>query len=379
MAETAAHLVDHVFPRVPLRQWVFSLPKRLRYFLRHDAERVHQVLRVFLGEVEKALLACAPGASTGARFGAVSFIHRFGSALNSNLHFHCCVIEGLFSTEGERLRFHSAQITETAIARVQRHTRRRVLRLFARRALLSPEAAEAMQDWAHGGGFSLHAEVRVSGNDRAGLERLLRYCARPVFASEGLEWREPDQRLVYRLPKPRPGGQTLLELTPAEFLDHLALLVPLPRKHRHRYHGVLAPNAPLRAMVTAYAGLPVSRAASLPTAAAAIAKPAAITGGGKAPSRTAYLWAVLLARIYEVLPLTCPRCGGEMRLIAFVTEAEPVRRILTHLGEPTTPPPISPARSPPLGETFDWDQAPALDPADAEPAPEFDFDQTVSW
>jgi hypothetical protein len=105
MAETAAHLVDHVFPRVPVRQWVFSLPKRLRYFLRHDAELVHQVLRVFLGEVEKALLACTHGAPAGARFGAVSFVHRFGSALNSNLHFHCCVIEGLFGTAGEGLHF----------------------------------------------------------------------------------------------------------------------------------------------------------------------------------------------------------------------------------------------------------------------------------
>jgi hypothetical protein len=110
-----------------------------------------------------------------------------------------------------------------------------------------------------------------------------------------------------------------------------------------------------------------------------VAKPAATTGEGKAPSRTAYLWAVLLARIYEILPLTCPRCGSEMRLIACVTEAEPVRRILTHLGEPTTPPPISPARSPPVWDAFVWDQTPAVDPANAEPTPEFDFDQTLHW
>jgi hypothetical protein len=109
------------------------------------------------------------------------------------------------------------------------------------------------------GGFSLNAEVRVSGKDRAGLERLLRYCARPVFASERLEWLKPDPRWVYRLPKPRPSGQTVLYLTPSEFLNPLALLVPPPRKHRHRYHGVLAPNAPLRSAVTAYAGLPVPR------------------------------------------------------------------------------------------------------------------------
>ena len=56
---------------------------------------------------------------------------------------------------------------------------------------------------------------------------------------------------------PRPDGQTVLYLTPLEFLDKLAALIPPPRKHRHRYHGVLAPNAPLRQAVTAYAGLPL--------------------------------------------------------------------------------------------------------------------------
>ena len=44
MDETAAHLVDHVFPRVPVRQWVLSLPKRLRYFLHQDARLVNAIL-----------------------------------------------------------------------------------------------------------------------------------------------------------------------------------------------------------------------------------------------------------------------------------------------------------------------------------------------
>ena len=92
-----------------------------------------------------------------------------------------------------------------------------------------------------------------------------------------------------------------------------------------------------------------------------------------------------------------------MRLIAAVTEPEPVRRILLHVGEPTTPPPISPARSPPLWDTVDWDQTPSDAPENGEPAPEFhkssgqtictaerpvrvaprevrdEFDQTVTW
>ena len=61
-------------------------------------------------------------------------------------------------------------------------------------------------------------------------------------------------------------------------------------------------------------------------------------------------WAKLLARIAEAFPLECPVCGGDIRLIAFITEPGPIRKILTHLGEPLEPPPVSPARGPPI----DW-------------------------
>ena len=67
-----------------------------------------------------------------------------------------------------------------------------------------------------------------------------------------------------------------------------------------------------------------------------------------------YLWAVLPAPIQEILPLICPVCGNDLQLITAVTDPEPVRRILLHVGEPTIPPPISPARSPPLWDSVDW-------------------------
>ena len=85
---------------------------------------------------------------------------------------------------------------------------------------------------------------------------------------------------------------------------------------------------------------------------------------------------MLLARIYEVFPLVCPHCGADMRVIAFITNGPTVRDILGHLGEPTTPPRIAPARGPPL-----WDAAthdPAADPL-LQSAPAFEFDQRIAW
>lgn len=59
-----------------------------------------------------------------------------------------------------------------------------------------------------------------------------------------------------------------------------------------------------------------------------------------------FAWAVLLAWIHEVFPLVCPRCSGEMRIIAFITDAGAVCEILAHQGEPTSPPRLMRARAP---------------------------------
>ena len=68
------------------------------------------------------------------------------------------------------------------------------------------------------------------------------------------------------------------------------------------------------------------------------------TGETTRPSPARYLWAALIARIYAVLPLSCPQCGAEMRIIAFIIEVVDVRALLGHLGEPATPPRIASAR-----------------------------------
>ena len=70
-------------------------------------------------------------------------------------------------------------------------------------------------------------------------------------------------------------------------------------------------------------------------------------------SKAHYLWAVLIARILEVFPLLCPLCGGQMRLIALITEGVQIRKILNHIGVNSEPAQISPARGPPLWDDCD--------------------------
>lgn len=394
MAEVGAHLTDHVLPWLPVRQWVLSVPKRLRPYLHHDPEVAGGVLHVFLRAIRSTLRDASPGAPRSvrdARMGAVSFLHRFGSSLNAHFHYHVVVLDGVFSgTEGDgkgsAVRFHEASALEPRHWEDLQHTvQRRVLRYFRHHDLLDESTTTDMLTWQASGGFSIDASVRIEGHDRRGIERLVRYCARPPFALHRLHavegnasLRSSDARLLYRLPAPTPDGRSVLVLSPLELLQRLARLIPPPRIHRHRYHGVLAPNAKLRTQVIALGRRDLDEGVGTATdedeATQTATSSSVIDGPGSSPRRSARIrWAQLLARIYEVLPLLCPSCGGQMRILAFLTDPPVVSAILLHLDLPHRPPRVAPARGPPQGD-FLLDQSPTFDLT--EPEPEFAFDQS---
>ena len=310
------------------------------------------------------------------------------------------VLDGVFDQgPGDGIRFHEAtHLAPDQWIELQRVIQRRVLRHFRARGLLDDDDAAGMLSWQGSGGFSVDASVRIEGEDRTGVERLLRYCARPPFALERLHalggtpsLASPEARLLCQFPRHTPDGRTQIVLSPLQLLERLARFVPPPRIHRHRYHGALAPHARLRPAVIAM-GTPV-----LQSEASAPLEPASTAGSSAAlpdpPPRPAsparIRWAVLLARIYEVLPLLCPACGGQMSILAFLTDPPLVYAILLHLDLPHRLPPLSPARGPPQGDLL-LDQTPAFDPgsprdpgrvgwgpADADPEPDYLFDQTL--
>jgi hypothetical protein len=291
MAQTAAHLADHVIPPVPVRQWVISVPKRLRGMLADRPRAVAALTKIFLDEIERSLITASRVTAAGdtpraacPRLGGISFLHRFGSALNHHVHLHACVTDGVFvpaaddaGCDAPPAFLPARPITAADLAALTVRVRRRVIRWFRMQQLLDAAAAADMLTWENSG-FSIDASVRITLIDRdvpsffQSLEHLLRYCARPPFALERLSViRGPDGRIArirYVLPRhkaanwvgpgrgrksTRPGADGVVELTPYEFLDRLADLVPPPRKHRHRYHGVFAPNHRLRKGVTALA------------------------------------------------------------------------------------------------------------------------------
>ena len=102
MAQTAAHLVEHVIPLVPVRQWVLALPIPLRLLLAAQPVLVTPLLQVVHRVITRHLLARAGLKADEADSGAVTLIQRFGSAANPNIHLHCLVLDGVYRrTDGE--------------------------------------------------------------------------------------------------------------------------------------------------------------------------------------------------------------------------------------------------------------------------------------
>jgi hypothetical protein len=145
MAQTAAHLADHVIPPAPVRQWVISVPKRLRGFLADRPRAVAAVKSIFLDEIERTLITASgvtavadtPRASRP-RLGGISFLHRFGSALNHHVHLHACVTDGVFvpaaadaGCDAPPAFLPARPITQADLAALTERVRRRVIRTLA--------------------------------------------------------------------------------------------------------------------------------------------------------------------------------------------------------------------------------------------------------
>ena len=183
-------------------------------------------------------------------------------------------------------------------------------------------------------GFSLHAAVRCAADDRQALEQLCRYITRPALANERVQTNAAGQ-VVLKLKTAWRDGTTHLVMSPLEFMQRLAALVPRPRLHLIRFHGVLAPNAKMRALVVPQEVL---------QAPAQEAKPAECETNCAHHRPVRLSWAKLLKRVFEVDMEHCPNCGGELKIIAAILEQPVIEKILTHLGLQARAPPRAPAR-----------------------------------
>jgi hypothetical protein len=232
MSQTAAHLADHVIPRMPVRQWVLSLPILLHVPVAAQPELVTPVLQVVQRVVTRYLLGAAGLDADEAHGAAVTLIQRSGSAANLDIHLHCLVLDGVYRRGTDGLpafieagapadeELHALLQTVMALLMKMLTHRSALVEDMGQTYLAEPygDGEEARTPWplqtaaityriafgpragqklltlrgampreatarqplcADIDGFSLHAAVRIEAHDHKRLEQLCRYIARP--------------------------------------------------------------------------------------------------------------------------------------------------------------------------------------------------------
>jgi hypothetical protein len=392
MSDTAARLVEQVWPKVPVRQWVETFPVPLRYLLAYDAALMSDVVGICMVEIFRWYRSKAKQEHSLARVcdahpGAVCVVQRFGSAANLNMHIHVLVADGVyvqddegsvkFLTLPEPSRAEVTQVAWSVCSRVVGLLRergqwidgeadglgaedalaqrepllsscsaasltgtlvmgpragQRVMRLYGRAAQDRYETVAADGSSAqatalkNGYGFDLDAKVRVAACDRKRLLGLCRYVLRPALSNDRVA-RLADGRYTVKLKRPFSDGTTHLLLTGEELLAKLIPLIPPPRQHQVRYCGFLAPHATLRPLVV-----------PAPVEAQVSAQADEADCGGATSSRHRIAWAALMAKVWGIDVLECPRCHEQMQQIATITDPTVIRAILESVRKANAPP-----------------------------------------
>jgi hypothetical protein len=316
--------------------------------------------------------------ASGAKTGAVTLIQRFGSALNLNIHFHMLFLDGVYSFDRARPKFHrSPRPSPTELAKLLHRISQRVTRLLERQGLLVRDPDHAFLDLEPGEafdqlvgasihyriaigpnagrkaltlrtvpaqpepftsallakqpGFSLHAATCCEANQHDKLEKLCRYITRPAIANERLSTNERGQ-VVYKFKQPFGDGTTHVVLDPLDFIARLAALVPRPRLNLTRFHGVFAPNCKHRESV-----VPKRNTEAVKTD-----KPLA-----------PMTWMQRLKRVFSIDIETCSKCGGKLRVIACIEDPDVIATILEHIRARDAAEPSQPRAPPPPRENPD--------------------------
>lgn len=375
MNDVSLHLVDNVLPAVPLRQWVCTLPWNLRARVGYDREACALFVSTFAKALSRRMRWRAKkelGLSSlnKAHVGMLTFVQRSDSALRLNPHLHTLMLDGVYVFGAHGLRFEPvtepspeevAQVAEQTakalfakldidwdeqlmsdeplLSHVYQHSAggsdalgprigAATVRLIDSRYVRSAQAGPLRVDVQ---GLGVYADRVIRAEDKEARLRLCRYLSRPPLKAERLR-RNHDGRLLYALKRPWADGTTAVAFHPLDFISRLCALVPPPRFHLLRFFGVLSAHSALRAQVVPGPGIQSESATARQLVLPGLGPPAepancnAKRANQQKPKRTP--WAKLLARVFEVDVTICPRCFGEMKIRAFVTDPDEVLRYL---------------------------------------------------
>jgi len=277
-------------------------------------------------ETVQEMMVAAVAGSEGFRTGMVAVMATSGDLLNHNPHVHAIAPRGGWDEDGKWV---PVPYLDRGVA--ERLFRGKVLAICE--GLLSDERARLLMSWNHNSGYSVDASVRVEPEDEKAMERMVRYMLRPPLSLERMSYTEGSDEVLYSRKRSngRPGRKERFDAL--DFLARVISQVQEPKLHSMHYLGHYSnvsrgrrrkgkeePLTPGHPRDQEDDGLP---------------------DADRRTRRRA--WARLVRRVYEVDPLRCPGCGGEMRIISVILEHEVITKILRHLARKG----IQPGRAPP--------------------------------
>jgi len=271
----------------------------LRIFFKYKRQLLGDLCQAAVQALLKYLQATT---GTELRPGIVASIQTFGQKINLHPHLHFLVTEGGEDSEG---RFH--HLAEFQDSLLTEFFSREVFALLLRQELISEAVVEKIAGWRHSG-FSVHSKVKVKTKKEA--ERVGKYMIRPLLSLERLSLDEQEGKVCYRY------GEGAEELERMDYLDFIARVTShIPDKGQVTVH---------------YLGLYANAHRGKVRKGQPNKHPFIIIEE-ESPRIPRRGWAEMIRKVHEVDPLLCPQCGGQMHIIAFLTDYAVVDRIIHHL------------------------------------------------
>jgi hypothetical protein len=284
---------------VPHRQVVFVIPKMLRIFFKYKRRLLGDLCQAAVQALLKYLQAAT---GTEIRPGIVASIQTFGAKINFHSHLHLLVTEGGEDRAGTF--HHLAEFQDSLLADF---FSREVFALLLRRELISEALVEKIAAWRHSG-FSVHSKVKAKTRKEA--ERVGTYMIRPLLSLERLSLDEKEGKVSYRYGE---GAEEVERMDYLEFIARVVSHIPDKGQVTVRDLGLYA-NAHRGKVRTMEGG-----------------EQKLILIEQECPRIPRRGWAEMIRKVYEVDPLTCPKCGGIMKVISFLTDYPVVDKIINHL------------------------------------------------
>jgi len=319
------YMNEQLLLRLPHRQFVWTFPKLLRPFFRHD-RRLFGELSPLIFNMLQDFYDEAAGKKIDT--GAVLAYQTAGDFLRWNPHFHGLVLEGGFDKQG---RF--VHIPLGSLEKMTECFRKTVIRFFAEKKLINERLAENLLSWRHSG-FSIDNGVRIPASSEKTRQALSQYISRPPLSLSKILFEQFSGIVLYHSSYNDYFKRNQQLFSVQDFIAQLTQHVPLKGLRYIRRYGLYSSRtrgkwlSKPHVLRLAPAGWKNTHPDSCGTP-ESMAPPDTDFGPWAKESQAA--WARLLAKIFHVDPLRCRKCGSEMRVLAVITDPDEVRKILKHL------------------------------------------------